>query len=786
MTEYHGQVRAVIKATRFLSSSRILWFGESAGPTLPRRVTQALAPEAVREQTLLILQHRLYRNFYSKGVASPVVFEPEDSGVRLGPMPFVQELSDANCGVGHLQRGWDIRRVDDATVVAYRNGLEVTMRPGQCRMPIGTPVSPGLKMGIQLPKGFFELSPGFYAAVGNKIPADDEESRTIVRVYWNVTPQSAIDVMRMITGRLNEAGVGFQLKVVSNPARFDRCDAAVLYLDKRDYSGVCDILARTYSEVACDLKPDVPAFTKRLAPGMGLAEDPGLGVSFGEDRCNLLADALISANELGQTLLEDRFQAVVARFQQRDVDLETPYLNRDSSDIYSFEIGRDRRPIRGRLQSAAIPLEAMAGEYLHTATLIASHICRRATWSEGRCNWMGAAVDTARKVNHRALGPELYSGTSGVALFLAELHAATGDVAARSTALGAIRQAISRTAAVLPENRVGLYTGWTGIALASARIGLLTGEEQLLFAARELLREVEPQDPSHLQFNMIAGAAGAVTGLLTLRELLVEPSLLDVAVRLGNALIERADKRRERWSWKPLNPSGEMNLTGFSHGTAGVACALLELFRISGNAQYRVAAERAFEYERYWFDADARNWPDFRGHPSRGVRKGDVLPCSAYWCHGAPGIAWSRLRAYDITGDERWKAEALTALETTRAATESALCTKTMNFSLCHGLAGNAEILLHGANTFAVEFAGGSKLAADVAAAGIERHRDRDHSWPCGAGGPTPNLMVGLAGVGHFYLRLDNPAVPSILLLDPQRFAATVQLPRSHSVAMSS
>ena len=50
-----------------------------------------------------------------------------------------------------------------------------------------------------------------------------------------------------------------------------------------------------------------------------------------------------------------------------------------------------------------------------------------------------------------------------------------------------------------------------------------------------------------------------------------------------------------------------------------------------------------------------------------------------------------------------------------------------------------------------------------------EFHQNRN-PWPCGvmSGGETPNLMLGTAGIGYFYLRLyDAAAVPSVLLLAP-------------------
>jgi lantibiotic modifying enzyme len=47
----------------------------------------------------------------------------------------------------------------------------------------------------------------------------------------------------------------------------------------------------------------------------------------------------------------------------------------------------------------------------------------------------------------------------------------------------------------------------------------------------------------------------------------------------------------------------------------------------------------------------------------------------------------------------------------------------------------------------------------------VERYARTRAAWPCGTHtGETPNLMLGLAGIGYFYLRLAQPQVPSVLL----------------------
>jgi lantibiotic biosynthesis protein len=88
------------------------------------------------------------------------------------------------------------------------------------------------------------------------------------------------------------------------------------------------------------------------------------------------------------------------------------------------------------------------------------------------------------------------------------------------------------------------------------------------------------------------------------------------------------------------------------------------------------------------------------------------------------------------------------------------------NFSLCHGLSGNAELLLCGGRALGGEYIHKSRLAFQVAKAAFEASRRKIGAGDSG----HPDLMAGLAGVGYFYLRLYNPLIPSILMLRREDF----------------
>ena len=146
------------------------------------------------------------------------------------------------------------------------------------------------------------------------------------------------------------------------------------------------------------------------------------------------------------------------------------------------------------------------------------------------------------------------------------------------------------------------------------------------------------------------------------------------------------------------------------------------------------------------------------------------------WCHGAPGIGLSRVRAYALTDQEVYRREAEAALRCTSRTLAAPAAPGQLNYSLCHGSAGNAELLVYAARVFGDDSS--RLLAEQVGLFGVEHYRKTYGPWPCGVlqGGETPGLLLGLAGIGHFYLRLHDPlSVPPVLIILPDEEADSRQ-----------
>ncbi len=399
--------------------------------------------------------------------------------------------------------------------------------------------------------------------------------------------------------------------------------------------------------------------------------------------------------------------------------------------------------------------------FLAAGATLAGEIVDAAIWHHGRCNWTGAATfertrATGGRPSYAALGPNLYNGTAGVALFLAEAAVRLRDSGIRDTALGAIRHAVGTADSIDARAWDGLYEGPLGVALAAARVGRLLDAERTLRDAGHTAATWRREQAASASADVMSGHAGSIVALLALHAALDETWMIEAATALGERLLDGAERTADGWSWPAPQRRALLNLCGFAHGTSGIAQALLELHAANGDGRFRHAAERAFDYERAWASR-AGVWPDLRD-VGRRVDPEAPLPAADSWCHGAPGIAIARLRAMQL-GDGS-SADTAGALAATRAIVCRAIAADGGDdFSLCHGAAGAADALLYG---------GESDEAAALGRLGIERCLGTPHGFPCGVPfGTTPALMVGRSGIGLFYLRLHDQRVPSALVIHP-------------------
>jgi hypothetical protein len=291
-------------------------------------------PGDPRARLVQTLETDLYVRLYTRpsgGTAAPDF---------LGQRDHMSALSAANNGRGSWEPGWKVGEVDeeDGRVAVTKDAITFWVDPSTGIRTATGRARPGDWCRVLVAKELRNLMPGFYFAIGDGDQGDTRDRpEPLVRFYWNLTAAGAAPYMAAATQTLNAMSVPFRTKVLTDPSSYVRADGGVLYLERRFFHRVRAALLQIHEAVASHLRPGVPMFTKELAPGLGLAEDPGGGVSFGQSRCRALANGLWDAFASGARDRDARLQIVQDALAVAGIDTDRPYLEKGSADMYLLE-----------------------------------------------------------------------------------------------------------------------------------------------------------------------------------------------------------------------------------------------------------------------------------------------------------------------------------------------------------------------------------------------------------------------------------------------------------------
>lgn len=239
---------------------------------------------------------------------------------------IIEDLSTANTTRERWDAGWTASHVDArGRMVAHKRGLTHIAPPGRF-------TNDGGAVAVLLEREQRDAQPGFYIVLGEE-PVDHAQTEVrMTRMYFHVTAASAPTLVRNLTSALNRYHVPYTFKTLSNAAAYSRADAAVLFFAKRFFPIVIELVRDIVAGV--ELRPRTPLFTKKLFDGIAVAEDPGAGQSFGENRCRLVAQAMWDAWTRGAHDEESRLRELALQFERAGLSLERPWLRPRSVDVY--------------------------------------------------------------------------------------------------------------------------------------------------------------------------------------------------------------------------------------------------------------------------------------------------------------------------------------------------------------------------------------------------------------------------------------------------------------------
>lgn len=305
------------------------------------------------QNTHLSLQLRtfLYRIYYNGSYQTTLAADQNSNGwavdedlenntVRGLNLEFCQRLCESNRSQGYFDPGWLVlRQESDGSLAVEKKGLILHIRPDFHLQPIDKAATIGSLVAIRMPHNLVQN--GFYVAVGNAgrvNPCHSDGDHQTVNVYFNLSPEGAVAVMKAITEGLNRVKIPFTFKVLYNPSDYGRYDSGVLCFEKGSYRTVKPMLKTVYAQHKSHFLQGVPLFTKQLLPGLALSEEPDYKFTpkedFGMNRCQIVANALLEAWLQGHDSPEGRMNFILHNFSLLGIDIKRPYLNANSKDIY--------------------------------------------------------------------------------------------------------------------------------------------------------------------------------------------------------------------------------------------------------------------------------------------------------------------------------------------------------------------------------------------------------------------------------------------------------------------
>ena len=329
----HEEELSRIVAAIEIASPTLLVFAGKPVPVVEN--AQSTAPSLSQMPPIVAqLQSTLYQECYCRRFSSA---SREPAFTAMLPDPgFVTQLSHSNTSVSRWDAGWQVRRIENTGQIwAEKGGVVRMLQPGEYMNfnGQGTQLKKGDLVSYYAARESTAIQPGLYFAFGETVMGTDHLD--VVRFYWNLESDGALHLMQVVTRALNRFQVPFQFKCSVYPQGFDRRDAAVLYVHKRFHAIVRGLIGAWTEECGLHLRDDVPLFTLPVAKGVGLAEDPGTGESFGMNRCRHVAEAVWNAHLSGIPRQQHPHE-LQQHFRKHGLDPARLYLNAGSLDHYNL------------------------------------------------------------------------------------------------------------------------------------------------------------------------------------------------------------------------------------------------------------------------------------------------------------------------------------------------------------------------------------------------------------------------------------------------------------------
>lgn len=361
------------------------------------------------------------------------------------------------------------------------------------------------------------------------------------------------------------------------------------------------------------------------------------------------------------------------------------------------------------------------------------------------------------------LGQDLYSGSGGIAIFLAAYGVAfdvPNSIKLCYEAIAPLRRLVNSNHSDMYARKVGtgLGNGTGSIVYTLTCLSQILNDSTLLKEAVNFSKVIDNRllelDSA---YDLIGGSTGSLVSLLNCYSIHNDQEILHKARIVADSLYKKSipwGKCGNLWISEGM---GTTPLTGLSHGASGFAYAFSYLFHLTNDRSYLDIRNGCLDFEDSCFDSSQKAWPDLR---ESAIQAEVTWP--SQWCHGSTGIGLSRLAMLGICkqDDSRLISDLELAIASTKGSWPYPVDT------VCCGSAGNLWFLFE-AGQF-LDTPGLTNLATERFVEMIT-HAEPDFAFrwtTVGSANYNIGFFRGLAGIGYAAIRLSGAKIPNILIFE--------------------
>ncbi|ODP28223.1 Lacticin 481/lactococcin biosynthesis protein lcnDR2 [Paenibacillus nuruki] len=396
--------------------------------------------------------------------------------------------------------------------------------------------------------------------------------------------------------------------------------------------------------------------------------------------------------------------------------------------------------------------------FIKEATRIADELIALSTTTTDfdDISWQNVTIGNDEQWIINPLDNSLYEGLLGNAIFFAMMYQVTEQTRYLDVVEKILVAVNLDTMLYNKPQSLSAFTGEASYAYSYYYLGMLLERQELKDQGIQHILHCGTKIAEDDQYDLMAGCAGTLLVALQIYQDCLKDEVLSIAIQCGEHLIKHATQVNDySIGWQNAIGDGSV-LTGMSHGNAGIAWALAELYEETRIETFRNYSNQAIAYERGLYSIEENNWFDLRNRQHR-IQKNFPEPVN--WCHGAPGIGMARVKIFNIIAEQQ------TGIEIKRAIQKTLQEGFGGSDCLCHGSMGNIDLLLLSAQHL------GQSEHLDIAqriVGDLVKNAQADQ-WYSGIPqtAQVPTLMIGLAGIGYQLLRTIDPYhIPSVLTLE--------------------